>query len=153
VNSNFEVEELELIEFPYAMAITYFNVLSADRNQDFEGEGDALDISRGKLSVVFSPIKSLLGKKVLNPNPADQTMVLINSDGSIANKIAMEVPTSGWVIEDYAMSYDGRDCYFFGPAKEGVYVNSLQPANSPLSGRSEVKEIKYKDCVVKKIVV
>jgi len=151
VNRDFEVEELEIIEFPYAMAISYFNVLSANRDMEFEGEGDALDISKGKLAVVFSPIKSILAKKVLNPNPSDQMLVLINPNGNIASKIEMNVPTSGWVIDDYAMSYDGRDVYFFGAAKDGAYVNSMQPTNSPLSGRSEVKEIKYKDYQVMKI--
>ncbi len=151
VNNNFEVEELELIEFPSAMAISYMNVLSADRELDFEGEGDVLDISNGQLAVVFSPIKSVLVKKSMNPNPGDQTMVLINSDGSIANKINIAVPTSGWVIDDYAMSYDGNDVYFFGAAKDEAYVNNLQPTNSPVTGRSEVKEIKYRDYQVMKI--
>ncbi|MFT7590610.1 MAG: hypothetical protein ACI9UJ_000521, partial [bacterium] len=151
VNSNFEVEELETIEFPHVMAISYFNILTQDRDQEFEGEGDVLDISQGQLSIVFSPIKSILAKKLVNPDPADQTMVLINADGSIANKIPMKVPTSGWVIEDYAMSYDGNDIYFFGPAKDEAYVSSLQPSNSPLSGRSEVKAIKYRDYQIMKI--
>jgi hypothetical protein len=151
VNSNFEVEELETIEFPYGMAISYMNVLSRNREPEFDGEGDALDISQGQLAVVFSPIKSVLAKSVLNPDPADQTLVLINSDGHIASKIEMTPPTSGWVIEDYALSYDGKDCYFFGPAKEEKYVNTLQPCNSPLSGQSEVKDIKYRDYQVMKI--
>ncbi len=151
VNSEFEVEELELIEFPNVMAISYFNVLNPDRDLAFEGEGDVLDISQGQLAVVFSPIKSILAKKMMNPDPADQTMVLIDADGSIADKISMKLPTSGWVIEDYAMSQEGDDCYFFGPAKDEAYVSSLQPTNSPLSGRSAVKEIKYRDYQVMKI--
>jgi len=151
VNSDFEVEELELIEFPHAMAISYMNVLSANRNMEFEGEGDVLDISNGQLAVVFSPIKTMLSKKSTNPNPGDHTMVLINSNGSIANKISMNAPTSGWVIDDYAMSYDGNDVYFFGAAKDEAYVNALQPTNSPLTGRDEIKDIKYKDYQVMKI--
>ena len=151
INSNFELEELEKIEFPFAMAISYLNVLTEDREPAFEGEGPTMDMSTGQLAVVFSPVKSMLGKKVMNPDPSDHTMVLINGDGSIANKISVKPPTSGWVIEDYVMSADGRDVYFFGPAKDGTYVNLLQPTISPLTGRSEVKDIKYKDFQVMKI--
>lgn len=151
INGDFEVEELEKIEFDHPMAIGYMDVLSRNREANYEGENDIMDVSMGNAAIVFSPVKSLFTKKLTDPDPGNHVMVTVSPEGKIVDKIAMKPETSGWIIEDYVMSADGKDTYFFGPAKEDAYVNSLQPTNSPLTGRTEIKEIKYKDFQVMKI--
>ena len=151
ITKDFQVVEMEKFDFPYASAISYMDVITDDRDPSFEGENDILDISKGQLAIVFSPVKSLLAKKMTNPEPGDHTMVLMNKDGTIANKVAMKAPTSAWVIQDYVLSADNKDVYFFGPAKDGSYVNQVKGTISPLTRNGDVKEIKYKDFQIMKL--
>ena len=150
ISKDLQVEELETIEFDYAMSLSYMGVLRGDREILVEGESDVLEIGENKMGIVFSPVKSMLAKKMMDPNPSNQVIVVINPDGSVSDKINIDPPTSGWVIEDYAASAYADDFYFYGPAKNEEYVNKLKPTNSPLSGTVDVKDIKYKNFQIMK---
>ena len=152
ITKDFQVVEMEKFDFPYASAISYMDIITDDRDASFEGKNDVLDISKGQLAIVFSPVKSLLARKMTNPEAGDHTMILLNKDGTIANRVSMKTPTSGWVIQDYVLSDDNNDVYFFGPAKDGAYVNQVKGTISPLTQDGEAKEIKYKDFQIMKLV-
>jgi hypothetical protein len=78
-------------------------------------------------------------------------MVILNAEGKIQKRIDFKSPTSGWVVEDYALSPDATAVYFYGPAKDGAYVNTLMPVNTPLGSLGEIKDIKWKNYQVMKI--
>lgn len=155
VKPDLDIEYLETISFEYNMAINFKRVLTNELPEETYDLGDDIyvadDISKGKLAVVFSPIKSLIGKKTNSPEPDGHTLVLINSDGAIEKKINYKAPVSGWVIEDFILSDDGNDIYLYGPAKENEYINKLMPVNSPLTGRDDIKDIKWKSFQLMKI--
>ena len=155
VSSDFEVEYLETIDFPHNMAISFMRVLSNEEPEEsYEIDPDiplAEDISRGPLAVVFSPVKAMIGKKNESENPEKQTLVLLDQHGKIDTKIRFTAKVSGWMIEDFVLSEDGQEVYFYGPAKEDAYVNQVMPTNSPLTGRTEIKDIKWKSFQLMKI--
>lgn len=155
ITSDFELEYGETINFSSNMAISFARVLTNETPEEtYDLDPDiplSEDISRGPLALVFSPIKSLLAKKQQSDYPERQTLVLLDENGKIDSKINFRAKISGWVIEDFILSADGRDFYLYGPAKEGDYVNQVMPVNSPLSGKTEIKEIKWKSFQLMKI--
>ena len=155
ITKDFEVEYLETINFSSNMAISFMRVLSNEEPEEsFEIDPDiplAEDISRGSLAIVFSPVKAMLGKKNQSETPERQTLVMLDQHGKIDAKINFRAKISGWVIEDFILSENGRDVYFYGPAKEDAYVNQVMPTNSPLTGRDEIKDIKWKSFQLMKI--
>jgi hypothetical protein len=79
VKPDLSAEMLETIEFPYNMAISFTKVLSnveeIETNPENATLGDMLEMSAGDLAngnaaLIFSPLKSIMGKKQVNPNPA-----------------------------------------------------------------------------------
>lgn len=155
ITSDFEVEYQEYINFSSNMAISFARVLTNETPEEtYDLDPDiplSEDISQGPLALVFSPIKSLLAKKQQSDYPERQTLVLLDENGKVDSRINFRAKISGWVIEDFILSADGRDFYLYGPAKEGDYVNQVMPVNSPLSGKTEIKEIKWKSFQLMKI--
>ena len=155
VNKDFEVEYLETINFQYNMAISFMRVLSNEEPEEsYEGDPEipmTEDISKGPLAIVFSPVKAMIGKKNESESPGRQTLVLLDEHGKIDAKVRFNAKMSGWVIEDFILSEDGKDVYFYGPAKEDAYVNQVMPTNSPLTGRAEIKDIKWKSFQLMKV--
>ena len=161
IKSDFTSEILETIYFPHNMGISFIKTIT-NKEIIVDESGSELDVSmggsaagdlgNGDIAIVFSPIKSMLGSKFVDPNPGNHVMVIVGGDGKIKSKVPLNSPTSGWVIEDFIMSDDGKDVYFYGPAKDGAYVNKVQPVNSAVSqGQSEVKDIKYKNFQLMKL--
>ncbi len=148
ITPDFNAEYKDTWEFEHNMAVSFSKSLSPFEEE--EGTGIA-DLAQGDVAIIFSPVKAFLGKKWQSDNPEKQTMVIINAEGAVASRIDYEAPTSGWVVEDVAFSDDGKDVYFYGPAKDKEYVNKLMPTNSPLTGRDELKDIKYKNFQIIKI--
>ena len=157
----FTSEILETIDFPYNMGVSFIKTITNkeiivdERGSELDGlmdESAAGDLENGDMAIVFSPIKSMLGKKFVDPNPGNHVIVIIGGDGKIKSKVPLNAPSSGWIIEDFIMSEDGKDIYFYGPAKDDTYVNKLQPVNSAVSGgQSAVKDIKYKNFQLMKL--
>ncbi len=148
ITPDFQVEYGEFIEFKHNMVISFKRSLAT--NAQIE-QGENNDISKANVSLIFTPLKSMLGKKWQSENPENHTMIIVNDKGEIASRIDITAPTSGWVVEDLVVANGGKDVYYYGPAKDGAYVNSLMPTNSPLTGRDEVKDIKYKNFQIMKI--
>jgi hypothetical protein len=149
LNQNLEVEYLEEIKFDYNMAISFKRLVYEEGFAPDE-EMEVEDINKGKLYMVFSPIKTMLGKKFRSPNAGDNTLVVVDENGKIEAKVEFTTKTTGWVIEDMVLDKT-NDLYFYGPAKDEAYVNSVMPTNSPLTSRTEVKDIKWKNFQVMKI--
>lgn len=143
-----DVEYLEEFSFDYNMAITYNTIFYNADADPIEGS-QFRDIKDGQWYMIFSPIKTLLGRKTVSPKPGASQMVIVNEDGSIDSKIDFDAPAAGWVIDDVA--FDGNDMYFYGPAIADKYINQVKPTNSPLTIRDQVKDVKYKDYQVMKI--
>lgn len=148
INSNLEAEFGEIIEFDTNRAISFIGNLTSNLKRENSPE---MDLSQGNISIVLTPVKSLLGKKWQSDHPEKHTMLVINAEGKIESRIDYDAPTSGWVIQDLVVSNNGQDVYYFGPAKDGSYVNMLTPTKSPLTSRSETKDIKFKNFQVMKI--
>lgn len=149
ITNELEAVFMEEISFDYNMAISFKSIqYKAGYAPNDELEVD--DIFNGKLYMVFSPIKTPLGKKFNSPTGGENTMVVVDENGKIETKIDYTTETTGWVIEAMVASSTG-DLFFYGPAKDEVYVNKVMPTNSPLTSRSEVKDIKWKNFQVMKI--
>jgi hypothetical protein len=142
-------EYLEEITFDYNMAISYKNVVY-NKNAELAENSDVMNIKNGKLYLVFSPIKTMMGKKFSSPNPGNNLIVVLDENGKIESKIDYTATTSGWLIKGLCQA-DNGDLFFYGPAKEDAYVNNVMPTNSPLTLRTEVKDIKWKNFQIMKI--
>ena len=163
ITSNFEAIPGDIIEFDSDMGISFTKVLSQSteimETEGGEGEGsftDYLEKSAGDLAdgdavLIFTPIKSLMDRKHMSSDPGAHTIVILNADGKIETRIDYNTPTSGWVVEGYSLSPDGKDIYFFGPAKDDAYVNNLMPVNTPFGSPDNVAEIKWKNFQVMKV--
>lgn len=148
ITYDLEVEYLEEFSFDYNMAISYNTIFYNADAEPIDG-AQFRDIKNGKWYMIFSPIKSLRGRKTVNPKAGESRMVIVNEDGSIDAQIDFNAPAAGWVIDDVAFS--GNDIYFYGPAIAGKYINQVKPTISPLTIRGNVKESKYKEYQVMKI--
>ncbi len=163
ITSNFEAIPGDIIEFDYDMGISFTKVLSQNteimETEGGEGEGtftdymehSAGDLADGDAVLIFAPVKSMMDKKHMAPDPGAHTMLILNAEGKIENRIDYKTPTSGWVVEGYTLSPDGKDIYFFGPAKDEAYVNMLMPVNTPFGSSDAVAEIKWKNFQVMKV--
>ncbi len=163
ITSDFNAIPGDIIEFDYDMGITFTKVLSQNteiiETEGGESEGgivdymekSAGDLADGDAVLIFAPVKSFLDKKNMSPDPGAHTMIILNADGKIENRIDYQTPTSGWVVEGYTISYDGNDVYYFGPAKDDAYVNMLMPVNTPFGSSDVVADIKWKNYQVMKV--
>ena len=149
VNKDLEPEYLEEIVFDYNMAIS-FSSMKYDQGYEPNEELDVRDIHNGKWYLVFSPIKTMLGKKFANPNAGENTLLVMDDHGKIDVKIDYTTETTGWVVRDMIVAGNGN-LFFYGPAKDDSYINKLMPTNSPLTGRDEIADIKWKNFQVMKI--
>lgn len=149
VNKDLEPEYLEKITFEHNMAIS-FSTMKYNEGYVPNEQLDVADIHNGKWYLIFSPIKTMLGKKFNNPNAGENTLVVMNDKGKINMKIDYTAETTGWVVRDIILTNNG-DLFFYGPAKEDAYINKLMPTNSPLTGKDEIADIKWKNFQVMKI--
>ncbi|MCB9234781.1 MAG: hypothetical protein H6581_24220 [Bacteroidia bacterium] len=150
ITPQMEVTYLDEIDFEFNQGINYSAVVTPN-NEPVNMIDDMYDISCGKWYLMLSPIKTMIGAKYATKDPSNHTLLIINSDGSLSKQIPFKAPTSGFVVEDIVAANGGDDAYIYGPAKEDAFVNMLQPTNSPLTYREEVKDIKYKDFQILKI--
>ena len=144
ITNDFKVEYGEILEFEHNMAICFTKSLAP------AGE-EVDDISIGNMGMIFVPMKSMQGGKWGSDNPGKHTLIMVNAEAKIDTRIDYDAPTSGWVVEDVVIANGGKDLYFYGPAKDGAYVNKLMPTNSPLQGKDEIKDIKYKNFQIMKV--
>ena len=149
LSNDLDIEYLEEINFDYNMAVSYKNIVY-NKGVKLDETPESTNIKNGKLYLVFSPIKTMIGKKFASPNPGDNLLVVFDENGKIESKIDYKAKTSGWVIKGLSCA-DNGDLFFYGPAKEDSYVNNVMPTNSPLTGRTEVKDIKWKNFQIMKI--
>ncbi|MFT4537357.1 MAG: hypothetical protein ACI9P5_004741 [Saprospiraceae bacterium] len=162
VRSDLSSEVVEELSFDYNMGISFIKTITNQEMVEESTDSDGLfsemsnkasgDFAYGDVVIVFSPVKSMLaGKAYTDPNAGNQVMITLGADGLIKSRIDLKVPTSGWVIEDFILSDNGEDVYFYGPAKDGAYVSSVQPVNTSLGGKTAVKDIKYKNFQLLKV--
>ena len=162
ITNDFKAIPGDIIEFDYDMGISFTQVLSQNTELiETEGEGDASitsymehsagDLADGDAALIFAPVKSMMNKKKLSPDPGAHTMIILNADGKIEARIDYNTPTSGWVVEGYTLSADRKDIYMFGPAKDDAYVNYLMPVNTPYGSSDAVADIKWKNYQVMKV--
>jgi hypothetical protein len=163
ITNDFNAIPGDIIEFDYNMGISFTKVLSRQaeivETEGGEGAGNladymaqsAGDLADGDAVLIFAPIKSMMVKKGMNPDPGAHTMIILNADGKIRHRIDYKTPSSGWVVSGYSLSSDGKDIYFFGPAKDDSYVNYLMPVNTPFGSSQQVADIKWKNFQVMKV--
>jgi len=163
ITNDFKAIPGDMIEFEFNMGISFTKVLSQNaviiETEGGEGEGNMMsymeksagDLADGDAVLIFTPVKSMMIKKGMNPDPGAHTMIILNADGKIQSRIDYETPTSGWVVEGYAIAPGGNDVYYFGPAKDESYVNYLMPVNTPFGSSEVVADIKWKNFQVMKV--
>ncbi len=147
-----DVEYLEEIDFQYNMCVSFDQVVYGADAEDYDDEYSMADVGDGgEWYVIFSPVKGMSGKKDLNPNMGESKILKINSEGKITGKLDFTAETSGWVIKGMVQSPDKKDYYFFGPAKDGVYIDQVAMVTSPVVMSNKEKEIKYKNYQILKV--
>ncbi|MCI5057788.1 MAG: hypothetical protein MRY83_16855, partial [Flavobacteriales bacterium] len=150
VKSDLTLERGETFEFEHNYGINFVKSLTNDAVLDSGMVG--YDISKHKIAIYMSPIKSILSRKFQSDDPGKHKLLILNSQGKIESNIDINAPSSGWVIEDLIASNNGKDVYFYGPSKDGVYISDVQPMNSPLTANSGAPDdIKYKSFQMMKL--
>ncbi|MEZ4936964.1 MAG: hypothetical protein R2799_05170 [Crocinitomicaceae bacterium] len=147
-----DVEYLEEFEYKYNMCVSFSQVIygaDADEEDDEYSLADVAD--GGEWYVMFAPVKGMSGKDDLNPVKGESQIIRINSEGKITGKLDFTAPTEGWVIKGMVQSPDKKDYYFFGPAKDGVYIDQVASVVSPVVLSNNEKEIKYKNYQILKV--
>lgn len=116
VKKDLSIEYLQKIRFKFNMGISFSKILSYESNTD---------LAAGLLCLVFSPVRSWFAGSNQSRLPGDLRLLLINKEGEIVTDIPFKTKVSGWKMEDFIFSPDGKSIYFFGPAQRGFYVNEV----------------------------
>lgn len=147
-----DVEYLEEFEFKYNMCVSFDQVIYGPDAEGQDDEFSLADVSQGgEWYVIFSPVKGMSGKADKNPNMGESKIIRMDADGKITGKLDFTAPTSGWLVKGMVQSPDKADYYFFGPAKDGVYIDQVASVISPVVMSNEEKEIKYKNYQILKV--
>lgn len=149
IGKNLEIEYGDKIEFPYNMGVSFIRNINPYQVQE-EG-GMKYDIGHSDIALYFVPIKAMFVKDNTNPDPSAQSFVIINQNAKVVSRTDVQVPSSGWVIENLLVSPKG-DFFLYGPAKPEAYANKIQPIKSPLTvDEGAPADIKYKSFQVMRV--
>jgi hypothetical protein len=125
------------------MCINYAKIIDEPGLEESQVEDPIGDLSRGDLVVVFSPMNALLTKKMTHDKPNAHVMIVVDQTGKLKKRIDLETPSSAWWIED-VVKFDNGEIVAYGPSKDGKYINTLKPTNSPATFRTTANETKWK---------
>jgi hypothetical protein len=151
LTQDLEVEYLEEFQFDYNMCVSFDKVIFPPGEEPDEEYAIADVSDGGEWYVVFSPVKGMSGKDQLNPVKGESKIMLITEEGKIKGQLDFTAPTEGWVIRGMVKSMDGEDYFFYGPAKDDVYIDQVAAVVSPVVMSNNTKEIKYKNYQIMKV--
>ena len=142
VTEDLEIHYLQKIEFEYNTAIHYQGILSYNADAD---------LADGYLALFFSPARSLFASNYISKNPENQRVVFVGEKGNVIFNIPYRAEVSGWSIDDFIFSQDGKSVFFYGPAQYGSYINEVIPTLTDLYTLRGPKFSAWKEYQIMKI--